>query len=349
MRNNSSKNPLLACVTLGTAILMVAQGPMGTGAYFSDIENSTANIFQAGTWIDPQSPFNIVLNEFLPDPDMSANGLNFGDDNDSNPLGEWVELYNNGDEPIDVVGWYLADASGGLGNIQAVISGSNTDTGGTVIAAHGWLVVFMNKTTLGNSNAEEIHLFTVDDIEVDFVAYNNPSDYCEFDPTLGTSNPTSTSTASGTPGLGPDADCSQTAVAPNKSYARIPDGTGDWVDPIPTPGAPNILDEESAAAMEPSEEEETASAPELEIEVSDGPFEIIEPATSTPENEVTPMPEGVGGQTDNVDFEVEVSDEPLEIVEPVDEPAPAEEGSEPEIEEASVEEETSEPAPAPVE
>jgi hypothetical protein len=33
-------------------------------------------------------------------------------------------------------------------------------------------------------------------------------------------------------------------VPVDKSYARIPDGTGDWVDPIPTPGMPNILIEE---------------------------------------------------------------------------------------------------------
>jgi len=40
---------------------------------------------------------------------------------------------------------------------------------------------------------------------------------------------------------------SSTSVVPeNKSYARIPDGTGGWVDPYPTPGAPNKLDIEEA-------------------------------------------------------------------------------------------------------
>ena len=298
---------------------MVAQGSMGTGAYFSDIENSTANIFQAGTWIDPQSPFNIVLNEFLPRPDTSANGYNFGNDVSNMPLGEWVELYNNGDEPIDIANWYISDESGGAGNTQAVVSASNTQPATTIIAAHGWLVVYFNKPVM-NDTGDSLFLYTDANVLVDTVSYDNPSDFCELELTPTGSN--STSTPSGTPGDPPD-DCNQNQVAPNKSYARIPDGTGDWVDPIPTPGAPNILDEESAAAMEPSEEEETASAPELEIEVSDGPLEIIEPATSTP--------------SDEPELEIEVSDEPLVVEDPAEEPAeeaPAEEpASEPEAEE----------------
>lgn len=33
-------------------------------------------------------------------------------------------------------------------------------------------------------------------------------------------------------------------VPENKSYARIPDGSSNWVDPVPTPGGPNIETEE---------------------------------------------------------------------------------------------------------
>ena len=33
-------------------------------------------------------------------------------------------------------------------------------------------------------------------------------------------------------------------VPENKSYARIPDGSINWVDPVPTPGEPNVLEEE---------------------------------------------------------------------------------------------------------
>lgn len=316
---------------LCAAALLPAQ-PLITNSAYGDTETSVGNIFQAGVWggisTEPD-PFDIVLNEFLPNPDSTANGLNFGDDNDSNPLGEWVELYNKGDVAQDLAGWYLEDASGGGGNTQAVISGSNTDTGGTIIAVHGWLVVFMNKTTLNNTG-DEIHLFTPTDVEVDSVVYDDPSNACELPPTPGDEN--STSTPTGTPDNSPNADCIANQVAPNKSYARIPDGTGAWIDPIPTPGAPNILDEESAEALGQSGggAEAAAAEPELEVEVSNEPLEITEPASSTPSNE----PE----------FEVEVSDEPLEVVEPTPEPAPTED---PAPEETVEEEPTPESEPDP--
>jgi predicted ribosomally synthesized peptide with SipW-like signal peptide len=34
-------------------------------------------------------------------------------------------------------------------------------------------------------------------------------------------------------------------VPENKSYARIPDGSSNWIDPIPTPGQPNIREEQT--------------------------------------------------------------------------------------------------------
>jgi predicted ribosomally synthesized peptide with SipW-like signal peptide len=40
-----------------------------------------------------------------------------------------------------------------------------------------------------------------------------------------------------------------TSVPENKSYARIPDGTGPWIDPVPTLGAPNILTEEDVESL----------------------------------------------------------------------------------------------------
>src|SRR3989344_3460661 len=115
-RLSATARPLYAIV----ALLVVISS--STGAYFADIETSAGNVFQAGVWVDPQSPFNIVLNEFLPNPDTSANGLNFGNDASNMPLGEWVELYNNGNAPIDVNGWYMTDASGGVGETNAFLT-----------------------------------------------------------------------------------------------------------------------------------------------------------------------------------------------------------------------------------
>ena len=60
------------------------------------------------------------------------------------------------------------------------------------------------------------------------------------------------------------------AVPSDKSYARIPDGVDNWVDPIPTPGGPNILEseiinQEEAIEEEPIVEEEPL-AEELPVE-----------------------------------------------------------------------------------
>ena len=291
--------------------------PLATNSLYGDTETSVANIFQAGVWGDASTepnPFDIVLNEFLPFPNGVAYDFDFGNDGSDMPQGEWVELYNKGTTPVDVLNWYITDASGGGGNTHSVIGPANTNTGGTIIPPGGWLVVYMNKPTLNNV-ADEIHLYTDNNVEVDFVAYEQPSDGCFKEPSPGETNPPDLPT--GTPGNGNQADCNQAQVAPNKSYARIPDGTGAWIDPIPTPGEPNIA-EEGDLPLEPVDtgggESKPTPEPTLEVEVSDELVEI----------------------TEGEPVEVEVSDEPLEVVEPVeepvDEPAPPPEEGEPEPE-----------------
>ncbi len=240
----------------------------------------------------PPNPADIVLNEFLPNPDPSAGGLNFGTDSDSNPLGEWIELYNKGPVAQDIAGWYITDASGGVGNTHAVIDNTNTNTGNTIIPAGGWLVVFTNKPSLNNTG-DEIYLYPVaSTTPVDFVSYNDPSSDCENDPTQGAGNVGTGQT--GTPGNGPNADCVANQVAPNKSYARIPDGTGPWIDPIPTPGSPNILEDEPAppaplveeppvdepVVEEPPVEDTPAEEPVVEEPIVEEPIE--EPPTEEP-------------------------------------------------------------------
>ncbi len=51
------------------------------------------------------------------------------------------------------------------------------------------------------------------------------------------------------------------AVPSDKSYARIPDGADNWVDPIPTPGEPNILEAEIIKQEEVIEEEPIVEEP----------------------------------------------------------------------------------------
>jgi hypothetical protein len=261
---------------------------------FTDEERVRLNLTYEAT----ANVFDIVLNEFLPNPDVSANGLNMGTDSDDLPFGEWVELYNKGDVPQDLSGWYISDASGGLGNLQALISSTNTIPATTTIPAHGWLVVYFNKPVLNNTG-DSIFLYTNGNVLVDFYSYGDPSDYCENEPSPAISN--ATSSPSGTPGNGRGADCVANQVAPNKSYARIPDGTGAFVDPIPTPGFANIPDpvveepvEEipvaTTTAPENSGGGSTGESLELEAEPASDPTES---ATSTP-----PVEEGGEEPTD---------------------------------------------------
>jgi hypothetical protein len=117
--------------------------------------------------------FNIVLNEFLPNPDETANGLDFGKDSDNMPLGEWVELYNKGNAAIDIKDWYLADESGGAGNTQAVVGLTNTQPATTTIPAHGWLVIYFNKPVLNNTG-DSIFLYTDTNVARRFIYIRQP-------------------------------------------------------------------------------------------------------------------------------------------------------------------------------
>ena len=184
----------------------------------------------------------IVLNEFLPNPDGVAYGFDFGDDSSDMPQGEWAELYNNSTEDYDLDGWYIWDASGFEPN-KVFVTASNTVPATTTIAAKDWLVVYMNKAVFNNSG-DTVKLFDGSDVLIDSHTYTD-NDFCEIEPTPGDENST---TATGSCG----------GVPPNKSYARIPDGIGDWVDPIPTPGGANKLDtgkqEDGAASAEADEE-----------------------------------------------------------------------------------------------
>ena len=119
---------------------------------------------------------------------------------------EWVELYNNTDHQIDVAGWFITDDKGPTIH-KRVIDGEHTDTGETTISAKGWLVIKnYNSFYLNDSGSDAVRLYDPDLNLLDEYIY-----------------------------------CDANSFARGKSFARIPDGTGDWVDPIPTPGAPNKL------------------------------------------------------------------------------------------------------------
>ena len=82
-----------------------------------------------------------------------------------------------------------------------------------------------------------------------------------------------------------DVDSLDGAVPVDKSYARIPDGIGSWVDPFPTPGGPNTINNESVEIIIPEVNEEITN--DKALLVGEGlASESIDTGTSTPEEEL---------------------------------------------------------------
>lgn len=173
----------------------------------------------------------IVINEFLPNPT--------GSDDAFMPSGEWVELYNLSATPISVAGWTLYDDSNShpvtISSLNSDNNGNTADGGETIVPAHGYLVVYLNgaySDWLNNSGGDSVRLY------------------------------------SGAVGSAPLRDSySYSGSAPeNKSYARIPDGTGGFVDPVPTPLAPNKI-EEKAPIIAPEENSSSSSVANEDSEI----------------------------------------------------------------------------------
>lgn len=140
---------------------------------------------------------SIVLNEILPNP--------LGPDSAAMPNGEWVELYNNSGSSVDVNGWKIVDAASN----NVVIDNTKTNTGGTVVASHGWLVIYFGTNPiLNNTIGDTVYLYSGVAIPANLV----------------------------------DSHSYTGTVPEGKSIARIPDGSPTWYDPIPTPGGPNELE-----------------------------------------------------------------------------------------------------------
>jgi len=167
---------------------------------------------------------SIALNEFLPNP--------IGDDSAPMPNGEWVELYNNTGINIDAGGWYLYDQ---YDSHKLKITASNTNTGGTVIVSGGFLVVYRNSNSdfSLNNDKDSVRLYDGYPVSsshlIDEYVYDG-RDHFSLTPTPGSPNVDDSSGGAGS------------QIPENKSFARIPDGTGEWVDPIPTPGTSNKLE-----------------------------------------------------------------------------------------------------------
>ncbi|MBU1993056.1 lamin tail domain-containing protein [Patescibacteria group bacterium] len=234
----------------------------------------------------------VVINEFLPNP--------AGADKDLMPEGEWVELYNRSDFDIDVNEWYLYDDldSHPL-RISAVNSDNDEDVGDegeTIVPSHGWLVVYLNGAYngwLNNGGGDAVRL------------YDGPVDSGQLIDSY-----------------------SYVGNAPeNKSFARIPDGSDNWFDPIPTPGRPNVLEIEQVEVVEKgpvieeeiiSEEEEVIILPEEEIFLASEATTTEETATTTEEvatTEEIPTVEESAAEESPIQEELVIENEEPAVVE----------------------------------
>ena len=130
----------------------------------TDEENDTDEDTEEDSEIIP-----ITINEFFPNP--------VGSDDNLLPEGEWVELYNTGDEEIDLAGLHVCDAR----NSCVTINNHNVIES-TVIPSKGYLVVFMNGDSILNNNGfEEVTLYP-DSLDIRRVSPKGRETRFQFNP-----------------------------------------------------------------------------------------------------------------------------------------------------------------------
>ena len=101
----------------------------------------------------------LKINEFLPDP--------IGEDDAPMPKGEFIEIYNSGDEDLEINGLYFEDLAGH----KLVID--DTHAISTEIKANSFLVIYANGFSgLLNNDQDEIKLY-YSNLLIDKVSYSN--------------------------------------------------------------------------------------------------------------------------------------------------------------------------------
>ena len=171
-------------------------------AWRADIPNKTDS-----SWYDEEilnisfTARMVVLNEIYARPDGGVAPQDR----------EYIELYNNGDAPVDTLGWQISEIAGTTETFYPVVasgavSGEMMPYGGasTIIPAGGFLVLeFGGSASHLNDTGDTVKLYDSATTLLDSHVY---------------------------PG-----------IAVGKAVVRFPDGIGFWVDPEPTPGTENMV------------------------------------------------------------------------------------------------------------
>lgn len=180
----------------------------------------------------------VVLNEVLAKPNTTDTQA---------PNVEFIELYNNSDFPIDVLGFniteltaaglptnhFIANVTTAPASALLAYDGSLT----TIVPAHGYLALkYRGLSSYLNDDGDTITLIdALTNAAIDTYRYMN--------------------------------------AITGKSDARIPDGVGAWVDPIPTPNSANIAEDEETTKLVTSVATSSVFTDLLSVEASTSTLE----------------------------------------------------------------------------
>lgn len=210
---------------------------------------------------------NILINEFLPYPAKEEK--------------EWVELYNNGDETINVTGWQIDDSEN---SIRPQLIESNAE-----IKPKSFLVVYFNRATF-NNDGDEIRLLWPDGQLLHAVSYQNAPQGLSCSrlddnqwlwtnqPTPGQTNKKSTPASSSSPApppasapiISPTFASPSFSAAPPLSQPPAPSSLIETIQPKSAvvssePAKPALVSprQESAAALADSRQKSNAPSPSV--------------------------------------------------------------------------------------
>jgi hypothetical protein len=98
---------------------------------------------------------NIRLNEILPNPSGSET------------TDEYIEIYNNSGADINLINWYIKDASGTSYEID------QADFASTIISSHGFFTIYRDVSSIAlNNSGDEVELYQPNDNLLDSVEYS---------------------------------------------------------------------------------------------------------------------------------------------------------------------------------
>ncbi|HHS96265.1 MAG TPA: T9SS type A sorting domain-containing protein, partial [Phaeodactylibacter sp.] len=120
--------PIEAIADPGYLFSNWSSGTLNNNNAFSTLNLSTDQSITANFTLGSTAIGNVVINE-----------INYHSPQDAN-AGDWIELYNANDSPIDISGWFLEDGSGNYFNLPA----------NTILPAHGYIVLVQDAERFQN-------------------------------------------------------------------------------------------------------------------------------------------------------------------------------------------------------